>query len=79
MQHDRCPRLASTRARAGPQPQPARPRTQVYRTFCFVEDACEAVMKVIAHPDKSSGHCFNVGNPGNNIQVKELAALMIDM
>ena len=36
-------------------------------------------MKVIAHPDKSSGHCFNVGNPGNNIQVKELAALMIDM
>jgi len=52
---------------------------QVYRTFCFVEDACEAVVKVVEHPDKSSGHTFNVGNPGNNIQVKELANLMIEM
>lgn len=52
---------------------------QVYRTFCFVEDACEAVVKVVEHPDKASGHTFNVGNPGNNIQVKELANLMIEM
>lgn len=52
---------------------------EVYRTFCFVEDACEAVTKIIQHPDKSAGHAFNVGNPKNNIQVKALAQLMIDM
>lgn len=52
---------------------------EVYRTFCFVEDACDAVIRIIAHPDKSSGHAFNVGNPGNNIQVKELASMMIEM
>merc|ERR1711988_675867 len=52
---------------------------EVYRTFCFVEDACEAVVKIIGKPEKSIGHAFNIGNPGNNIQVKELANLMIEM
>ena len=36
-------------------------------------------MRMIENPEKSSGHAFNVGNPGNNIQIKELANLMIDM
>jgi len=52
---------------------------QVYRTFCFVEDACEAVCTIVSKPDKSIGHSFNIGNPGNNIQVKALAELMIEM
>jgi len=52
---------------------------EVYRTFCYVEDACEAVVRTIENPDKSCGHTFNVGNPNNNIQIKELAKLMIDM
>merc|ERR1719181_740024 len=52
---------------------------QVFRTFCFVEDACEAVVTIIGKPEKSVGHAFNIGNPNNNIQVKELANLMIDM
>ena len=51
----------------------------MYRTFCFVEDAVESVVRMIDHPDKSIGHTFNVGNPKNNIQIKELAALMIDL
>lgn len=51
---------------------------EVYRTFCYVEDACEAVMRMVEYPDKSTGHTFNVGNPDNNIQIKELAQLMID-
>merc|ERR1719258_103770 len=52
---------------------------EVYRTFCFVEDAVESVVRMIDHPDKSIGHAFNVGNPNNNIQIKELANLMIDL
>uniref|UniRef100_A0A7S4B2I5 NAD-dependent epimerase/dehydratase domain-containing protein n=1 Tax=Chrysotila carterae TaxID=13221 RepID=A0A7S4B2I5_CHRCT len=52
---------------------------EVFRTFCFVEDACDAVMRMIEHPDKSSGHAFNVGNPNNNIQISKLAELMINM
>ena len=34
---------------------------------------------MIDHPEKSIGHAFNVGNPNNNIQIKELAALMMDL
>lgn len=52
---------------------------QVFRTFCAVEDACEAVMAMVSNPDKSIGHTFNVGNPDNNIRVSALAELMIDM
>lgn len=52
---------------------------EVYRTFCYVEDACDAVVRMIEHPDKSVGHAFNVGNPNNNIQVKDLAKLMIEI
>lgn len=52
---------------------------EVFRTFCFVEDACDAIMRCIEHPDKSMGHTFNVGNPANNIQVKALAELMIKL
>jgi len=52
---------------------------EVYRTFCYVEDACEAVMAMVDHPEKAHGHTFNVGNPDNNIQIKELAKLMIEM
>jgi len=52
---------------------------EVFRTFCFVEDAVESVVRMIDFPDKSIGHAFNVGNPKNNIQIKELAALMIDL
>ena len=52
---------------------------EVYRTFCFVEDAVECVCRIVDHPDKSVGHAFNVGNPNNNIQIKRLAALMIDL
>ena len=51
----------------------------MYRTFCYVDDAIEAVARMIESPDKASGHAFNVGNPANNIQIKQLARLMIEM
>ena len=52
---------------------------EVFRTFCFVEDAVECVCRMVDRPDKSIGHTFNVGNPQNNIQIKELANLMIEL
>mmetsp|Transcript_24740 Transcript_24740/g.41044 ORF Transcript_24740/g.41044 Transcript_24740/m.41044 type:complete len:381 (-) Transcript_24740:174-1316(-) len=52
---------------------------EVFRTFCFVTDAVDAVMRMIEHPDKACGHAFNVGNPDNNIKIAELAEMMINM
>ena len=52
---------------------------QVYRTFCYVDDAVESVVRMVDRPERSIGHAFNVGNPNNNIQVKALAQLMIEL
>ena len=52
---------------------------EVFRTFCAVEDAIDAVCKMVEAPEKSQGHAFNVGNPDNNIKVADLAELMINM
>jgi len=52
---------------------------EVFRTFCFVEDAVDCVCRILEKPDKAIGHAFNVGNPDNNIQIRKLAALMIDL
>jgi len=52
---------------------------EVFRTFCFVDDAVDAVIRIIERPEKSQGHTFNVGNPDNNIQIQKLAQLMIDL
>ena len=43
------------------------------------QDAIEAVIRIVEHPEKSQGHAFNVGNPNNNIRIRDLAEMMINM
>ncbi|KAJ7524103.1 hypothetical protein O6H91_18G077800 [Diphasiastrum complanatum] len=45
------------------------------RTFIFIKDAIEAVLLMI-NPDRANGYIFNVGNPQNEVTVRELALLM---
>jgi len=52
------------------------PLCQVFRTFCYVDDACEAVIRMVENPDKVIGHTFNVGNPDNNISISNLAQVV---
>jgi len=47
-----------------------------FRTFRWVKDTIKCTVKMIERGDNAIGHAFNVGNPGNNIQVKELADIM---
>ncbi|KAI5388782.1 UDP-D-apiose/UDP-D-xylose synthase 2, variant 2 [Lathyrus oleraceus] len=47
------------------------------RTFLYVKDAIEAVLLMIDNPNRANGHIFNVGNPDNEVSVKQLAELMI--
>ncbi|KAF2321631.1 hypothetical protein GH714_000758 [Hevea brasiliensis] len=49
------------------------------RTFCYIKDAIEALLLMIENPEKANGHSFNVGNPNNEVSVKELANLMIEV
>ncbi|TKY67076.1 UDP-D-apiose/UDP-D-xylose synthase 2 [Spatholobus suberectus] len=47
------------------------------RTFLYIKDAIDAVVLMIDNPERANGQIFNVGNPDNEVTVKELAELMI--
>ncbi|KAJ7524505.1 hypothetical protein O6H91_17G022900 [Diphasiastrum complanatum] len=49
------------------------------RTFVYIKDAIEAVLLMIENPDRANSHIFNVGNPENEVTVKELALLMTEI
>ncbi|CAI5521145.1 unnamed protein product [Closterium sp. Naga37s-1] len=46
------------------------------RTFVYIKDAIRAVMLMIENPERANGHIFNVGNPKNEANVRELATIM---
>lgn len=49
------------------------------RCFTYVDDGIEAVMRIIENKDdKARNHIFNVGNPDENISIRELAQILID-
>jgi nucleoside-diphosphate-sugar epimerase len=50
------------------------------RTFTYVDDGVEALMKIIQNDDGvASGKIYNVGNPFNNHSVREVATMMIEL
>ena len=50
------------------------------RTFTYIDDGIDALMKIIANPNGiASGKIYNVGNPRNNISVRELAESMVKL
>ena len=46
------------------------------RSFTYINDAIDAIVTVIANPDKAKGHVFNIGNPKNETTIENLAFLM---
>ena len=52
---------------------------QQRRSFTYVGDAIDCLMRIIENPQgKASRRIFNIGNPGNDVSVAELARLIID-
>ena len=50
------------------------------RTFTHVEDGIDALMGIIEnHSRVASGKIYNIGNPRNNVSVKELARMMLEL
>jgi nucleoside-diphosphate-sugar epimerase len=53
---------------------------QQHRTFTYIDDGIEALMKMIENRGAiASGKIYNVGNPLNNYSVREVATMMIDL
>ena len=50
------------------------------RAFTYIDDGIEALMKIIANPGGvASGKVYNIGNPLNNISVRTLAEMMVEL
>jgi nucleoside-diphosphate-sugar epimerase len=50
------------------------------RCFTDVDDGVSALMKILRNDDgKASGQIYNIGNPGNDYSVRELAEMMLAM
>jgi len=50
----------------------------VHRSFTHIEDANQAFQILLDHPGARNG-IFNIGNPANNITIREMAGLMCDI
>jgi len=50
------------------------------RSFTAVDDGISALMKIIQNQNGcATGKIFNIGNPGNDLSIKELAELMLEI
>lgn len=49
-----------------------------HRSFTYVSDGIDALLAILANEQASNGSIFNIGNPGNNASIKELAHLVIE-
>jgi nucleoside-diphosphate-sugar epimerase len=50
------------------------------RSFTAVDDGISALMEIIRNTDGcATGKIFNIGNPGNDLSIRELAVLMLEI
>jgi nucleoside-diphosphate-sugar epimerase len=50
------------------------------RAFTYIDDGIDALMKIIANDGGiATGKIYNIGNPRNNVSVRELATMMLDL
>lgn len=50
------------------------------RSFTDIDDGIDALMRIIENKDgKASGQIFNIGNPSNDISIRELATMIVDL
>jgi UDP-apiose/xylose synthase len=49
------------------------------RCFTYIDDAVDAVAAILKNYDKSNKQIFNIGNPFNEITIKDLACFMISI
>ncbi len=46
------------------------------RTFLHIDDAVDAVLRMLDRPEAAQNQIFNLGHPGNEVAIRELAGLM---
>jgi UDP-apiose/xylose synthase len=51
----------------------------VRRTFLHIDEANAAFQAILDHPEESRNEVYNVGNPANDVMVREVAHLMLEL
>ncbi len=49
------------------------------RCFTYIDDAIDALIRILDHPEVCDKQILNIGNPGNEVTIAELASLMIEL
>lgn len=50
------------------------------RSYTYIDDGIDALMRIIENKNKiATGKIYNIGNPANDLSVRELAQLMLDI
>jgi UDP-apiose/xylose synthase len=49
------------------------------RAFTDIRDATDAVIAMLKNPDNAKGQIFNIGHPGNEVTIRELAEKMVSL
>lgn len=49
------------------------------RCFTAIDEAIDAIVRIIERPEKARNQIFHIGNPDNECTIEELAYLMIDV
>lgn len=48
------------------------------RSFTYVSDGIAALLAILGNEERSNGRIFNIGNPENNVSIRELAHVVVD-
>ncbi len=50
------------------------------RSFTYIDDGIDALARIIEnHDGAADGRIFNIGNPGNDVSIRELAELLVQL
>lgn len=49
------------------------------RVFTHIDDAIDAIMRIIERPKATRNCIFNIGNPTNEVSIEQLAQLMVEI
>jgi nucleoside-diphosphate-sugar epimerase len=50
------------------------------RTFTYITDGIDALMKIVENKDsRTRGQIYNIGNPANNVSVRQVAGMMLQL
>jgi UDP-apiose/xylose synthase len=51
----------------------------VHRAFLHIYDANEAFQTLLDRPEEARNQIYNIGNPANDVTIRQMAALMLDL